>query len=105
MDDKTKKDLELSDQEDVPNSLSEGDIIEMIGENGETVDFIFIDALEYQGDFYLALAEPEEDDAVFFLKVEQDEDGNDIYNAPDEALEDILFEKFSELHSGNEEGQ
>ena len=61
MDDKTKKDLELSDQEDVPNSLSEGDIIEMIGENGETVDFIFI--------------------------------------------EDILFEKFSELHSGNEEGQ
>lgn len=105
MDDITKKDLELSDQEDVPNSLSEGDIIEMIGENGETVDFIFIDALEYQGDFYLALAEPEEDDAVFFLKVEQDEDGNDIYNAPDEALEDILFEKFSELHSGNEEGQ
>ena len=105
MDDKTKKDLELSDQEDVPNSLSEGDIIEMIGENGETVDFIFIDALEYQGDFYLALAEPEEDDAVFFLKVEQDEDGNDIYNAPYEALEDILFEKFSELHSGNEEGQ
>ena len=70
-----------------------------------TVDFIFIDALEYQGDFYLALAEPEEDDAVFFLKVEQDEDGNDIYNAPDEALEDILFEKFSELHSGNEEDQ
>ena len=66
MDDKTKKDLELSDQEDVPNSLSEGDIIEMIGENGETVDFIFIDVLEYQGDFYLALAEPEEDDAVFF---------------------------------------
>ena len=103
MDDKTKKDLELSDQEDVPNSLSEGDIIEMIGENGETVDFIFIDALEYQGDFYLALAEPEEDDAVFFLKVEQDEDGNDVYTAPDESLEDALFIHFSRIR-GSEEG-
>ena len=91
----------IEPQDDI-NALSEGDIIEMIGDDGETVSFIFVDALEYEGDVYLALAEPEEDDAVFFLKIEQDEDGNDVYNAPDEALEDILFEKFSEMRSNEE---
>ena len=84
---------ESFDPEEELNSLAEGDIIEMIGDDGETVSFIFVDALEYEGDVYLALAEPEEDDAVFFLKVEQDEEGNDVYNAPDEELEDVLFKK------------
>ena len=93
------------DPEEEANALSEGDIIEMIGDDGETVSFIFVDALEYEGDLYLALAEPEEDDAVFFLKVEQDEDGNDVYNAPDEALEDILFKKFTEMRSADENEQ
>lgn len=77
------------------NELHEGDLIEMIGESGENVTFVFIDALEYQEDIYLALAEPEEDDAVFFLRIEQDETGNDVYSAPDEELEDTLFEIFS----------
>lgn len=97
--------MDAFDPEDEVNALSEGDIIEMIGDDGETVSFIFVDALEYEGDLYLALAEPEEDDAVFFLKVEQDEDGNDVYNAPDEALEDILFKKFTEMRSADESEQ
>ena len=97
--------MDSFDPEDELNALSEGDIIEMIGDDGETVSFIFVDALEYEDDLYLALAEPDEDDAVFFLKVEQDEDGNDVYNAPDEALEDILFKKFSEMRSADENEQ
>lgn len=97
--------MDSFDPEGESNALSEGDIIEMIGDDGETVSFIFVDALEYEGDLYLALAEPDEDDAVFFLKVEQDEDGNDVYNAPDEALEDILFKKFSEMRSADESEQ
>ena len=97
--------MDSFDPEDELNALSEGDLIEMIGDDGETVSFIFVDALEYEGELYLALAEPEEDDAVFFLKVEQDEDGNDVYNAPDEALEDILFKKFSEMRSADENEQ
>ena len=92
----------MDEQED-PNALAEGDLIEMIGEDGETVTFIFVDALEYEEDIYLALAEPDEDDAVFFLKVEQDEDGNDVYSAPDEELEDILFNRFTEMRGEEEE--
>ena len=102
MNDEMNKNPEEYDPENDPNALTEGDIIEMIGDDGETVPFIFIDALEYEGDVYLALAEPEEDDAVFFLKVEQDEEGNDVYNAPDEELEDILFQRFSEMRGENE---
>ena len=102
MSDEMNNNPESFDQEEELNSLVEGDIIEMIGDDGETVSFIFVDALDYEGDIYLALAEPEEDDAVFFLKVEQDEEGNDVYNAPDEELEDILFQRFSEMRGENE---
>lgn len=91
---------EMNPEEDL-NALEEGDIIEMVNDDGETVSFIFIDALEYDGDLYLALAEPEEDDAVFFLKIEQDEDGSDVYSAPDEALEDILFARFTEMREND----
>ena len=93
---------EENEPETDPNALTEGDIIELIDDDGETVPFIFVDAMEFDGDVYLALAEPEEDDAVFFLKIEQDEDGNDVYNAPDEELEDILFQRFTEMR-GKEE--
>ena len=86
-----------------PNALTEGDIIELINEDGEAVPFIFVDALDYEGDIYLALADPEEDDAVFFLKIEQDEDGNDIYTAPDDSLEDALFIRFTSIRNSEEE--
>ena len=95
MADELNRNTETNAPEEDVNVLEEGDIIEMIGDDGETVPFIFVDALEYEGDVYLALAEPEEEDAVFFLKIEQDEDGSDVYTAPDEALEDVLFEQFT----------
>ena len=101
MNDEMKNNPEEMDPEDDLNALEEGDIIEMVNDDCETVSFIFIDALEYDGDLYLALAEPEEDDAVFFLKIEQDEDGSDVYSAPDEALEDILFARFTEMREND----
>ena len=105
MSDEMKNNPDEITSEDELNALEEGDIIEMVNDDGETVSFIFVDALEYEGDLYLALADPEEDDAVFFLKIEQDEDGSDVYSAPDEELEDILFARFTEMREkdGQEE--
>lgn len=94
---------ENMDPEEEGVELSEGDLIEMVNEDGETVPFIFVDAFEFESDVYLALAEPEEDDAVFFMKVDQDEDGNDVYSAADEALEDALFLKFMELRNESDQ--
>ena len=102
MNEKPENIAENEDMMDDLNALEEGDIIEMIDDNGETVPFVFIDALEYEEEIYLALAEPEEEDAVFFLKIETDSEGNDVYTAPDETLEEELFRKFSENHSTEE---
>ena len=102
MADELNRNNEANEPEEDVNALEEGDIIEMIGDDGETVPFIFVDALEYDGDVYLALAEPEEEDAVFFLKIGQDKDGSDVYTAPDEALEDTLFEQFTKQREQND---
>jgi hypothetical protein len=103
MTDEFNKNNEANEPEEELNALEEGDIIEMIDDEGKTVPFIFVDALEYEGDLYLALADPEEEDAVFFLKIEQDEDGSDVYTAPDEALEDALFEQFIKQREQDDE--
>ena len=89
-----ERDDEMINPDDEQYALSEGDVIEMLDENGETIRFTFVDALEYEGQTYLALTEPEEDDAVFFLRIDSDEDGSDVYTAPEEELEDRLFEQF-----------
>lgn len=89
-----ERDDEMINPDDEQYALSEGDVIEMLDENGETIRFTFVDALEYEGKTYLALTEPEEDDAVFFLRIDTDEDGSDVYTAPEEELEDRLFEQF-----------
>jgi len=103
MNDEFNASLENNDSEDELNALTEGDLIEMIDDKGETISFIFVDALEYENKLYLALADPDEDDAVFFLQIDQDEEGNDIYTAPDEKLEDILFEVFLQNRSNDED--
>ena len=103
MADELNRNDETNEPEEEVNALEEGDIIEMIDDNGKAVPFIFVDALEYEGDVYLALAEPEEEDAVFFLKIEQDADGSDVYTAPDEALEDALFEQFIKQREQDDE--
>ena len=103
MNEEFDKSRENNTSDEELNALSEGDLIEMINDDGETITFIFVDALEYEDKLYLALADPEEDDAVFFLQVDQDDEGNDIYTAPDEDLEDKLFEVFSKNRSSDEE--
>lgn len=103
MNEEFDKSMENNPSDEELNALSEGDLIEMINDDGETIPFIFVDALEYEDKLYLALADPEEDDAVFFLQVDQDEEGNDIYTAPDEDLEDILFDVFTKNRGSEEE--
>ena len=53
MSDEIRDNQDSFEQDDDLNALTEGDIIEMIGDDGETVSFIFVDALEYEGDVYL----------------------------------------------------
>lgn len=78
----------------------ENDLVELIDENGEHTVFEHLATLEYEGDSYLALCDPEsnEDDLeVFILKIEQDDDGNDVYNVPEDDVADAVFAKLVQL--------
>ena len=76
------------------------DLVELIDENGESTVFEHLATLEYEGESYLALCDPEseeEDLEVFILKIEQDENGEDVYNVPDDDVADAVFAKLVEL--------
>ncbi len=78
----------------------EDDLVELVDENGETTVFEHLATLEYEGESYLALCDPEseeEDLEVFILKIEQDEDGNDVYNVPADDVADAVFAKLVEM--------
>ncbi len=83
-----------------PREDEEDNLVELIDENGEHTFFEHLATLEYEGESYLALCDPEaeEDDMeVFILKIDQDEDGNDVYNVPDDDVADAVFEKLVKL--------
>lgn len=78
----------------------ENDLVELIDENGEHTVFEHLATLEYEGDSYLALCDPESNDddlEVFILKIEQDDDGNDVYNVPEDDVADAVFAKLVQL--------
>ncbi len=83
-----------------PNEPEEDDIVELIDENGEKTLFEHLATLEYKGESYLALCDPEADEddlEVFILKIEQDENGEDVYTVPDDDTADAVFEQLVRL--------
>ena len=86
--------------DDIMNGMPEGeeseDIVELIDENGESTLFEHLATIEYEGESYLALCDPEADEEemeIFILKIEQGEDGNDVYTVPEDETADAVFEK------------
>ena len=81
----------------------EDDLIELVDEDGETTRFEHLATLEYKGASYLALCDPDADEndenglEVFILKIETDEQGQDIYTVPDEDVSDQVYEQFLKL--------
>lgn len=83
-----------------PNEPEEDDIVELIDENGEKTLFEHLATLEYKGESYLVLCDPEADEddlEVFILKIEQDENGEDVYTVPDDDTADAVFEQLVRL--------
>lgn len=87
-------------------------IIELIDEEGEAVQFEHLATIEHEGDYYIVLtelteeaeAEDDEECDVVIMKIEQDEDGNDVYvYEEDEALQETLFEKFLKMIEENQD--
>ena len=75
------------------------EIIELVDENGETVQFRLLAGIEYEGKQYIALTEAEETDEesceVFIMEVAVEADGSESYiQVEDEAVQEAVFNKF-----------
>jgi uncharacterized protein YrzB (UPF0473 family) len=76
----------------------EDDLIELVDEDGETTRFEHLATLEYKGESYLALCDPDADEndenglEVFILKIETDEQGQDIRKIKDEFMAEFQKE-------------
>ena len=99
-----EKNLRMEDGGENDNELPE--IIELTDDDGNVTRFEYMTTIDYEGELYVALMladeeeteDEEEEGNVVILKIEQDENGEDIYvSIEDEALADAVFQKFLEM--------
>lgn len=86
--------------DELQNNAENDELVELIDENGEKTVFEHLATLEYKGESYLALCDPDADEddlEVFILKIEQDENGEDVYTVPDDDVADAVFEQLVQM--------
>ena len=78
----------------------ESSILTLTDENGQDVDFEYLDCLTYQGKEYLVLMPADEAETqIVILEVEPVDDENEIYLAvEDEAVLDVVYGMFKEKY-------
>ncbi len=81
----------------------EGTLITLEDEEGNEVEFEFLDLVEYEGEEYIVLIENDEDaDEVVILKVNPvDEETEEYVSIDDEELLDKLFDIFKKKYEGD----
>ena len=74
----------------------ETSILTLTDENGQDVEFEYLDCIEYQGTEYLVLM-PVDEDAIVIMEVEPVDEENENYLAvEDEAVLDAVYAIFKE---------
>lgn len=78
----------------------ESEILTLTDENGNDVDFEYLDCMEYQGKEYLVLMPADEAETqIVILEVEPVDDENENYLAvEDEAVLDAVYDMFKEKY-------
>lgn len=76
----------------------ESNIITFVDENGEDVEFEYMDCIEYEGKEYLALLPVEEDiNEIVILEIQPvDEENENYVSVEDEATLDAVYAIFKE---------
>ena len=76
-------------------------ILTLTDENGQDVDFEYLDCIEYEGKEYLVLIPAEEDDGhIVILEIEPiDEETENYLSVEDESVLNTVYEMFKEKYS------
>lgn len=82
------------------NEQEESEILTLTDENGNDVDFEYLDCMEYQGKEYLVLMPADEAETqIVILEVEPVDDDNENYLAvEDETVLDAVYDLFKEKY-------
>ena len=89
--------------------MEQENVVELVDEDGNAVRFEHLMTLEHEGKPYICLVplDPMEDvseDELVILRIETDDEGNDVYaTVEDDAELDAVFEKYLEIAEADEE--
>lgn len=103
------------DDAKVPESIDhmvndDDDIVTLLSDNGEEIDFIEVAGIAYRGNFYAVLQPVEllegmEEDEALVFKVTRGKDGEDKFEIElDDAVIDAVFEEYNKLIDGANAG-
>lgn len=114
MDDINKKDLPQGEEiEEIEEYDEDDNIVELTDEDGVTTAFEYQATIEMDGENYVVLMvaeqdeeEAEEDGSVVIMRIEQDENGEDIYvSLEDEDTAQRVFDLFLDYLDEEEESE
>ena len=93
----------MADERMMDEMDNEGTLITLEDEEGNEVEFEFLDVVEYDGEEYIVLIENDEDaDEVVILKINVIDDETEEYvSIEDDALLEKLFEIFKSKYEGD----
>ncbi len=93
----------MANEEYMEEMENEGTLITLEDEEGNEVEFEFLDVVEYEGEEYIVLIENDEDaDEVVILKINAIDDETEEYTSiEDEELLEKLFEIFKSKYDGD----
>lgn len=94
----------MADNENILEEMeNEGALITLTDDEGNEVEFEFLDIIEYDGDEYIVLIENDEDaDEVVILKINAlDEETEEYVSIDDEEILQTVFDMFKKKYEGD----
>ena len=94
----------MADNENILEEMeTESALITLTDDEGNEVEFEFLDVIEYDGDEYIVLIENDEDaDEVVILKINAlDEETEEYVSIDDEEILQTVFEMFKKKYKGD----
>ena len=92
----------MADEKNIEEFENEDALITLVDDEGNEVEFEFLDVVEYEGEEYIVLIENDEDaDEVVILKINPIDDNTEEYvSIDDEGLLQKLFDMFKKKYEG-----